>query len=107
MLPMKEQDIGGALVRRYIRRGDLPPLLAGTRLTREEVLAFPPRNRMALVQSERITLFPSGDGASAEPSERHIAHVGGGRFNVIAGHKINDEPLSRAEADELAGQRSN
>jgi hypothetical protein len=28
--------------------------------------------------------------------------VGEGKFNVIAGHQLNDRPLSRAEADHLA-----
>jgi hypothetical protein len=34
--------------------------------------------------------------------ERFIVGIGEGKFNVIAGHKLNDEPLSRAEADRLA-----
>jgi hypothetical protein len=34
--------------------------------------------------------------------ERFIVGVGEGKFNVIAGHQLNDRPLSRAEADHLA-----
>jgi hypothetical protein len=34
--------------------------------------------------------------------DRFIVGIGEGKFNVIAGHKLNDEPLSRAEADRLA-----
>lgn len=97
-----DNDIGGAIVRRYFNNNTMRP---GDRLTREQVLAL--RNRQALIRTEHIKVFPPGDSASTEASERHVAHIGGGRFNVIAGRKINDEPLSRAEADVLAGQRSN
>jgi hypothetical protein len=34
--------------------------------------------------------------------DRFIVGIGEGKFNVIAGHKLNDEPLSRAAADRLA-----
>jgi hypothetical protein len=34
--------------------------------------------------------------------DRFIVGVGEGKFDVIAGHKLNAEPLSRAAADRLA-----
>jgi hypothetical protein len=34
--------------------------------------------------------------------DRFIVGIGEGKFNVIAGHKLNAEPLTRAEADRLA-----
>jgi hypothetical protein len=34
--------------------------------------------------------------------DRFIVCIGKGKFAVIAGHKLNAEPLSRAEADRLA-----
>lgn len=34
--------------------------------------------------------------------DRLIVGIGEGKFNVIAGHKLNAEPLTRAEADRLA-----
>jgi hypothetical protein len=34
--------------------------------------------------------------------ERLVVQVAPGKFDVIAGHKLNDEPLSRAEAARLA-----
>src|SRR5260370_34906445 len=37
--------------------------------------------------------------------DRFIVGIGGGKFNVIAGHKLNAEPLTRAEADRLAHER--
>jgi hypothetical protein len=35
-------------------------------------------------------------------AERFIISIGKGKFAVVAGHKLNAEPLSRAEADRLA-----
>jgi hypothetical protein len=34
--------------------------------------------------------------------DRFIVGIGEGKFNVIAGHKLNAEPLTRAEADRPA-----
>jgi hypothetical protein len=34
--------------------------------------------------------------------ERFVISIGEGKFAVIAGHKLNAEPLTRAEADRLA-----
>jgi hypothetical protein len=38
--------------------------------------------------------------------ERIIVRVAKDQFNVIVGHVLNAEPLSRAEADRLAGRSS-
>jgi hypothetical protein len=35
--------------------------------------------------------------------ERIIVRTGANTFNVIAGHVLNTEPLTNAEADRLAG----
>jgi hypothetical protein len=35
-------------------------------------------------------------------ADRHVVHIGGGKYCVIAGRKLNDAPVSRAEADRLA-----
>jgi hypothetical protein len=34
--------------------------------------------------------------------ERFVISIGEGKFAVVAGHKLNAEPLTRAEADRLA-----
>jgi len=34
--------------------------------------------------------------------DRFIVGIGEGKFAVVAGHKLNAEPLTRAEADRLA-----
>ena len=58
MIPVAEDQIGGAIVRRRISRGSLPALMAGERLTRDEVLAMPTANRRALVNNEALWLSP-------------------------------------------------
>jgi hypothetical protein len=99
MLPVRDEDIGGAVVRRRVDRGGMPPLLAGARLTREEVLAMPTANRRSLVATERLWLLPlAADGVSA----RHIVQVGKGQYDVIQGVKLNDGPLSKDAAEEIA-----
>lgn len=98
MLNMSEPDIGGAIVRRRVARGGLKPLLAGQRLSRDEVLAMPVSNRRALVSTQHIELFPR-DGAGGE---RHIVHLGRGQYDVIEGRKLTAAPVSKEEAEELA-----
>ena len=102
MIPVSDSQIGGAIVRRRIDRGTLPPLNAGDRLTREEVLAMATANRRALVSSERLWLAPRTDVAAGSDAVRHIVHNGGGRYDVIAGVKLNDRILTKDEAEELA-----
>ena len=103
MIPVSEDQIGGAIVRRRIDRGDASPLRAGQRLSREEVLAMAPANRRALVNSERIWLAPRAETQAADNSaSRIVVHRGGGLYDVIVGYRLNDEGLSKADAEALA-----
>lgn len=94
-----EQDIGGARVRRVFRRGD-EAMLAGRILTAAEVIAIAPANRRALREAGFIELFPKGPVESV--GERHIVHMGGGKYDVIAGRRLNDAPLTKEQAEDLA-----
>jgi hypothetical protein len=100
MIPVRDDDIGGAVVRRRIDRGEMPPLLAGARLSRDDVLAMPVANRRSLVATERLWLLPRGDNGAV--ADRHMVHLGGGKYDVIFGVKMNDAPISKDEAEELA-----
>lgn len=105
MLPVRDEDIGGALVRRRIHRGEMPALMAGERLSREQVLSMPVANRRALVATERLWLLPRSGAVEAAGDLRatkHIVQVGKNQFDVIDGVKLNDEPLSKEAAEELA-----
>lgn len=71
MIPVREDQIGGAVVRRRIDRGTLPPRNPGDRMTRDEVLAMPTANRRALVQNETIWLAPLTEQAEHARKVKH------------------------------------
>ena len=95
-----EQDIGGAVVR---RRFDLSgrTVLAGAYISRDQLMKIPAANRRALVNGKFIAPYPRA-ALAEESGERHVVHRGGGAYDVIVGRKINDTPMSKDEADELA-----
>ncbi len=95
-------EIGGAFVRRSFTVGG-ERLAVNTRLSAEQVNAWP--NRRALISRGYLAVFPP-DNAAAR-GDRHIVHNGGGRFDVIVGHKLNDSPLTREQAEELAASGGN
>jgi len=99
-----DADIGGARVRRvFTARGNV--MKAGKHLSSDEVLAIPLANRRALQDSGYIEVYPkSSPPGKREPETRHIIKVGDGQYDVIAGHKINPKPVSREEANRIAGK---
>lgn len=103
-MDIAESDIGGARVRRVFTRGT-EQLFAGTILSAAEVCAFAPANRRALREAGFIEIFPRGPVESVgvgSDAERHIVHMGGGKYDVIAGVKLNASPLTKEEAEDLA-----
>lgn len=98
MLEMRDQDIGGARVRRTFTLNS-KQMKMGDQLTAEEVLAIRIPNRRALTDSNFIELYPK---ANALPGERFVVGIGGDKFNVIEGRVINDAPLHKKEAEKLA-----
>ncbi|WP_407146254.1 hypothetical protein [Bradyrhizobium sp. ORS 86] len=105
-MQIDDADIGGARVRRVFRSGN-EMLKSGTMLSADEVLAIPAANRRALREAGFIEIFPRGPvqsvGTDDADSQMHIVHLGGGKYDVIAGKKLNaDGPLSKEEAEELA-----
>lgn len=94
-----DADIGGARVRRVFSRGS-ERLAAGRILSADDVISIPVANRRALVSAGYIEIFPRAPLQSV--GERHIVHLGGGRYDIIQGVKLNAEPLSKDDAEELA-----
>lgn len=105
-----EDMIGGARVMRRIERPELQAWLAGTELTADQVKAIPLSNRRALIDNGHIVVMPRAvldetrpdNGLPAEPGERFPVHEGGGRWSVYEGRKLNENPLSKDEAEALA-----
>lgn len=107
MFQIPADQIGGAVVRRtFSSRGKR--LISGTRLSAAEVLAFPQANRNALSDKHYIDLFPKGgvDSSVSASGERFVISAGFGRFYVIEGKKLNDDPLDREQAYALAGTQA-
>jgi hypothetical protein len=104
-MQIADQDIGGARVRRvFTMRGEF--LKAGHHLKVDEVLAIPIANRRALIDAGFLEIYPRGAPPSKHNEERFIIRTKGDhdKFDVIAGHKLNQSPLTRVEADRLAGR---
>jgi hypothetical protein len=96
-----DSAIGGAIVQRpfnmggrYVKRGE--------NLTAAQVLAMPVNNRRALIDNRQIDIYPP-QATSADPgAELHVVHRGAGAYDVILGRRLNDAPLTKAEAELLA-----
>lgn len=107
MFPMHPNEIGGAKVVRGFNMGG-KRLLAGHILTGDEVRSIRTSNRNSLVDKGFLLLWPKDAGsAPGEPPPgfvRFVKPLGFGRgYDVIEGRKLNEEPLSKEEAHELAG----
>lgn len=99
MLEMRDEDIGGARVRRTFTRNGRH-LKMGEHLNAEDVLSIPIANRRALTDSSFLELYPK---ANVAGGERFVVGLGGGdKYNVIEGRVINDAPLTKKEAEKLA-----
>jgi hypothetical protein len=102
-MQIADADIGGARVRRvFSMRGEM--VKANRHLSVDEVLAIPIANRRALVDAGYLEVYPKSSSAKRVDDARFVIRTGADKFDVIAGHKLNSEPLSRAEADRLAGR---
>jgi len=105
-MEIADQDIGGARIRMGFTRGN-QRMKAGEHLTADEVRSIPLANRRALASAGYIEVYPTRTEvvhreAAAKPGDRFIVSVGKGQFNVIEGHRLNDEPLTREAAEALA-----
>lgn len=107
-MEISEQDIGGGRVRRTFTSGvdaEGGPnyLRPGSHLTGDEVRAIQRPNRRALVDAGYLEVYPrSNSSIEGLPTERFIVAAGKNSFDVIEGCKLNDTPLSRSQADEMA-----
>lgn len=93
---LRDENIGGAVVLRAFNMGT-ERVAPGTNLTREQVVGI--RNRQSLYDNGQLGIYPPNP---AEPvGELMIYSRGFGKFDVIRGFKLNDEPMSKEEAEAL------
>jgi hypothetical protein len=99
---LPDDDIGGAFVRRGFNCGG-EYLKAGTMLSADQVRSIRMVNRRALSVSGALDIYPVAPAlAETADFDRYVIHRGGGHYDVIAGRKLNDDPLSKADAEALA-----
>lgn len=116
--PIHPSNIGGGRVVRTFTNGLISDkaLLAGTTLTREQILKMPSANRNALIEKGYMMVWPPSSDtlpaavapradatAGATPHQRFVRPRGFGKYDVIEGVQLNDRPLSKDEAYPLAG----
>ena len=105
MATLPWNEIGGGIVAIPFVLSDGTRLAGGTHLSAADIEAM--GNARTLIRNEYIKVYPP-HGATAHVSEvRHVVHCGGGNFDVIAGRKLNDKPLTKDEAHALARAGSN
>ena len=87
----------------------------GALLPLEKIMAWSVTHRSRLINHGYIAVAPPAADAlviaaggpvatvTREPPELYIVHLGDGQYDVIEGWQKNDRPLSRSEAEELAG----
>ena len=94
-------QVGGGVVRRSFSSGG-KRIASGARLSAEEIKAMPVANRQALIDKRFIEVFPKDIAAAGE---RHVVSAGFGKYNVIEGKKLTEFPVSKQEADAIAGAK--
>jgi hypothetical protein len=96
MLAIADEDIGGGRVRMLFQGGKYR---AGMQLTADEVLGM--KNKAALIEQGYIEIYPKAP--IEDVGDCHIVHLGGGKYDVIKGRRLNEDgPLTKDEAEDLA-----
>ena len=96
--------LAGAVVRRaFSMRGSR--VMGGTVLSADAFMAIGYAVRRIFVRDGQITPIYAPESALPPPQgQAHIIHRGGGRYDVIVGTALNDEPLSKDEAESIAAR---
>lgn len=106
--PQREiEEAGGAYVRRRFEFGTRE-MIAGERLTAAEVASIPLHNLRSLINTGRLELWPAppGDAPQTFIAERFAINRGFGKWDVVEGRKLNDEVLTKDQAEALAAAGS-
>ncbi len=93
----------GAVVHRHFDMGGIKRR-PGDVLTSDDIADVPRANLNSLIGTGIIELVRSavGEGGSTDPIERFSVHIGGGKYIVIEGRKLTEEPVTKEEAAALA-----
>lgn len=102
-------DIGGAIVRRLIMRGDQVWKRPNETMTADEVQSIGAANLSAMRDAGYLQIYPVAPRSGDQPAhqlvpietKRFAIHRGCGKYDVIEGVLVNDEQLSKEEAEAL------
>jgi hypothetical protein len=109
MPAMHHSQIGGGRVERPFTMGSRY-LARNTILTRDEVLSIRTSNRGSLIDRGYLMVWPkeaaglAAPQAKQAPGEMFVIHRGFGRYDVVEGRTVNQEPLDKESAYLLAGK---
>jgi hypothetical protein len=105
-------EIGGGVVRRHFTFG-ADRLKPGDELSAEQVQGIPYANREALRSKGFLDVVTVRDTELSAPTSRAVEGdgefvligLGKGKFNVLFGHQVNAEPLTKVEADKFVAEQ--
>ena len=104
-IQLHPNDMGGGRVLRTFRMGE-EQLMRGRELTGEQVRSMRHANRTSLIEKGFLMVWPKHTGAAADAPVGHVRFIkplGFGKYDVVEGRKVNEEPLDREAAHQLAG----
>lgn len=101
MTVIQDHMIGGAKVQRGFQRGS-EWVKPGTDISRNELLSMPRGNLQAMVDGGRIQLYPPTPAMLGGVGELHMISRGFGKYDIIEGRVLNEEPYTSKEAAETA-----
>lgn len=91
------REFGGGFVRlAFTANGER--VRSGAHLSADAIKAL--KNHRRLIETGHIAVYPPP--ADHLEGQRHIVHRGGGAYDVIAGARLNAEPLTKEAAEALA-----
>jgi hypothetical protein len=93
-------DAGGAYVRRAFDFGKRR-VVAGDKLSKQDLEGIPTANLTALVNTGLIQLWPESP-SDMFIAERFVIPAAGGKFDVVEGRKVTKGPVSKRHALKLA-----
>lgn len=103
MLMIGSNEIGGGYVRLAFSDATRR-YKVGEALTAAQIKSF--HNHRRMIDIGKIAVYPPAPAAVVmKHHPRHVVGTGFGRFDVIEGLKLNDKPLTKEEAEELAAKK--
>jgi hypothetical protein len=101
MLMIGSSEIGGGFVRLQFKDSERTYKM-GEPLSAEKIKSF--HNYKRMIDIGKIAVYPPAPPTidNAGPRERFVMHTGFGHYDVVEGRKLNENSLTKEEAEKLA-----